>query len=220
MFLVACSGFPIPVSRYWREFPAVEIADTELGLPGAGTTRRWVREAPKGYSFSVLAPKVFADRGFDKATDLKALAKDLGDLAGTLSARAVVFAADEAFKNTKPNRTALKAFVDGLPPKMPQVVLDLRAWKTAQIKDLGAKRPVIVAYDPFRDEPPRDGPIAYIRLLGPAGHRSRYDDVSIDKLLEHCREAATWADTVLVVFGNIDMHANAQQLMKKLDALK
>jgi hypothetical protein len=30
MFVVACSGFPVPVSRYWREFDAVEISDTEI----------------------------------------------------------------------------------------------------------------------------------------------------------------------------------------------
>ncbi len=216
MFLVACSGFPIPVSRYFREFPAVEISETELGLLGAGTTRRFLREAPAGYAFSVVAPKRFAEQGFAKTAELKALAKELAELGSTLSARGVVFGADESVKPTKPTRAALKSFVDALPPKMPPVVLDLRGFKTAQIADLGTKRPVVAAYDPFLDEPPRQGPLAYVRLAGPAGHRSRYDDAAIDKLAEHCQEAARWAETVLIVFRNIDMQANAQALRKKL----
>jgi uncharacterized protein YecE (DUF72 family) len=216
MFLVACSGFPIPVSRYFKEFPAVEISDTELGLLGAGTTRRFLREAPDQYVFSVVAPKIFADEGFATSAERKALAKELAELGATLSARAIVFSADETFKPTKPARAALKAFIDALPTKMPPVALDLRGFKTAQIEDLGTKRKIIPAYDPFVDEPPREGKLAYVRLGGPAGHRSRYDDAAIDKLAEHCREAARRADEVLVVFRNIDMQANAQQLRKKL----
>ncbi len=217
MFLVACSGFPIPVSRYFREFPAVEISETELGILGAGTTRRFLREAPPGYAFSVVAPKAFAEQGFGKTAELKNLAKDLADLGATLSSRGVVFAADESFKATKATKSALKSFVDALPPKMPPVVLDLRGFRTAQIEELGAKRPVIPAYDPFADEPPRAGKLAYLRLAGPAGHRSRYDDAAIDKLAEHCREVAKRVETVLVVFRNIDMQANAQALRKKLE---
>jgi uncharacterized protein YecE (DUF72 family) len=218
MLLVACSGFPIPVSRYWREFHAVEVADTDLALPGAGTVRRWIREAPDGYVFSVVAPKVFGVEGFGRSTELKSLAKEVADLGVALSAHALVFAADDTFKNTKPNRSALKAFLDALPAKAPQVVLDLRGFKTGQIAELGTKRPVLPAYDPFLDDPPRGGSIAYIRLEGPAGHRSRYDDAAIDKLAEHCQEASSWAEEVLVVFRNIDMQANAHQLMKKLGA--
>lgn len=216
MFLVACSGFPIPVSRYFREFPAVEISETELGILGAGTTRRFLREAPSGYAFSVVAPKAFTEQGFGKTAGLKALAKELAELGATLSARAVVFCADESLKPTRQTRAALKSFVDSLPAKMPPVVLDLRGFKTTQIEDLGTKRPVLPAYDPFLDEPPKPGPLAYMRLAGPAGYRSRYDDAAIDKLAEHCKEAARSAETVLVVFRNIDMQANAQALRKKL----
>ena len=53
MAVVACSGFPVPVSRYFREFEGVEISETELGIPGAGTVRRWLREAPEGFVFTL-----------------------------------------------------------------------------------------------------------------------------------------------------------------------
>jgi hypothetical protein len=45
MLVVACSGFPIAVSRYLSEFRAVEIADTEIGIPGMGSIRLAARGA-------------------------------------------------------------------------------------------------------------------------------------------------------------------------------
>ncbi len=64
MLFVACSGFPIAVSRYLAEFRAVEIADTEIGIPGMGSIRRWQREAPEGFAFTVLAPATIGASGF------------------------------------------------------------------------------------------------------------------------------------------------------------
>ena len=45
-------------------------------------------------------------------------------------------------------------------------------------------RPAIAAYDPLTDDPPPKSKMVYIRLPGPAGHRSRYDEPSIDKIAE------------------------------------
>ncbi len=55
---------------------------------------------------------------------------------------------------------------------------------------------------------------AYVRLPGPAGHRSRYDDDAITQVAEHCRSLT--AETVVCVFRNIDAFANAQQLVTLL----
>lgn len=212
MRFVACSGFPVPVSRYFQEFSAVEIAESELGIPGEGTVRRWLREAPKGYGFSLLAPKTFAESGFAPSATLDVLGKELFALATKLKAKAVVFPVPETFKHTKPNKALLAAFVRSLPPKGPSVVLDLPTWKPDQVASIDAR--VVPAYDPLRDAIPQRPDLAYVRLPGPAGHRSRYDEASIDKVAEHCAGIAS--ATVFCVFRNIDMHANAQQLLKRL----
>ena len=86
MVFVACSGFPVPVSRYWNDFLAVELSDTELGIPGAGTVRRWLRESPEGFQFTVRAPKVIAESGFEKNTENKQLMRELTELITTLNA--------------------------------------------------------------------------------------------------------------------------------------
>lgn len=214
MRFVACSGFPIPVSRYWTEFPAVEISDTEIGLPGGGTVRRWIRESPKGYGFAILAPKVLGESGFRKTNDNKTLVAELGDLAQKLSAQAVVFAAPPEFTADKSTRTAIRGFVGMLPDTIPKVVLDLPGWKPKDVAKACAKKPVVVAYDPLTDEPPPATELAYVRLPGPAGHRSRYDDAAIEQIATHVEGLD--ASTTFCVFRNIDMQANAHQLMARL----
>lgn len=211
MFFVACSGFPIPVSRYFREFSAVEISDSELAIPGEGTVRRWKREAPEGFGFSVVAPKAFAEAGFQSDKELAKLADELVVLAKQLEAAAVVFSAPEELKFSKANKATLQAFVKSLPKKMPRVVFDLPSWKTDQILGLGE---VVAAYDPLRQPAPAADELVYLRLPGPAGHRSRYDEASIERIAEHL--GSLRAKQVFCVFRNIDMHANAGQILKKV----
>jgi uncharacterized protein YecE (DUF72 family) len=88
MFVVACSGFPVPVSRYWREFDAVEISDTEIAIPGAGTVRRWIREAPDNFLFTVVAPKSVSDSGFRRTKENKATCEAVAELARETSSMA------------------------------------------------------------------------------------------------------------------------------------
>ena len=214
MIFVACSGFPVPVSRYWKEFDAVEITETELGMPGEGTVRRWMRESPEDFAFALKAPHVIADAGFKLNKESKKLVESLGKLAFTMSAHAVVFMAPDTFKPTKTTRAAVKDFLKSLPKKFPPVVLDMPKWTPQQVLSLGQEREIIVAYDPLNDTPPACGELAYVRLPGPAGHRSRYDDLAVEKVAEHCRSLE--AETTLCVFRNIDMHANATTLRKKL----
>ena len=74
----------MPVSRYWREFDAVEISDTEIAIPGAGTVRRWIREAPEGFLFTMVAPKSLSDSGFRRTKENKATCEAVAELASDL----------------------------------------------------------------------------------------------------------------------------------------
>ncbi|MGB5522238.1 MAG: DUF72 domain-containing protein [Polyangiales bacterium] len=215
MFIVACSGFPVPVSRYWQEFDAVEISDTEIAIPGAGTVRRWIREAPKGFLFTVVAPGSVSESGFRRTKENKATCEDVVALASDLKAKAVIFHADEAFKHGKANRAALRAFLGFLPSNMPPIVFDLEAWKPSDIAAACGDRPAIAAYDPLTDDPPPESKIVYLRLPGPAGHRSRYDEASVAKIADHCNSLDP--ELGICVFRNIDMQTNAHQLIKRLE---
>ncbi|HJK93465.1 MAG TPA: DUF72 domain-containing protein [Polyangiaceae bacterium LLY-WYZ-15_(1-7)] len=216
MLYVACSGFPVPVSRYWSLFPAVEISDTELGIPGAGTVRRWLRESPEGFAFTALAPKELGESGFAKTKENKALVQAFADFADTLGAQAVVFHAPEEFEPSKATKSAVKSFVGWLPDALPQVVLDLPGWKPADVLAACGKKNVVAAYDPLLDDAP-PGDIVYMRLPGPAGHRSRYDEEAVEQIAEHCKAVRDESDLAFCVFRNIDMQANATGVLELLE---
>jgi uncharacterized protein YecE (DUF72 family) len=216
MVVVACSGFPVPVSRYFREFQGVEISETELGIPGAGTVRRWLREAPEGFVFTLLAPKEIAISGFQLTAATDKLIKDVATLCKSMKAEAVVFAAPPELTPTRPNKTALKKFVEALPARYPKAVLSMSGWKLSEVVSaIDGKKNVIPAFDPLQDELNGDKTdLLYLRLPGPAGHRSRYDEGSLEKIVAQVK--ASKAKSTVCVFHNVDMHANATRARELL----
>lgn len=216
MTVVACSGFPVPVSRYWGEFEAVEISETELGIPGAGTVRRWLRESPEGFTFTLLAPKDIAASGFALSPENDKLIKGVAALAKTMKAQAIVFAAPPEFACNRTTKSAVKKFVAALPARFPPVVLSLPGFSLAEIKSaIGTRKNVVAAYDPLHEAAtPSTDDLVYFRLPGPAGHRSRYDEGSLESVVEHIK--ASKAKTTICVFYNIDMHANASRARELL----
>ncbi|MEM1417067.1 MAG: DUF72 domain-containing protein [Myxococcota bacterium] len=214
MLFVACSGFPVPVSRYWGLFPAVEISDTELGIPGAGTVRRWLRESPDGFAFTALAPKALGESGFRRTKENAALVEEFAEFSKTLGAQAIVLQAPPEFEASKATKTALKSFLGWLPDTLPRVVLDLPSWGTEDAEAVAEGRPVSLAYDPLIWDAPVTSDMVYVRLPGPAGHRSRYDDDAIENIATHLEGIE--AKTVFCVFRNIDMQANAASLLARL----
>ena len=210
MIFAACSGFPGPVSRYWEDFKAVEITDTELGIPGAGTLRRWRREAPEGFVFTLLAPQEIAASGFRRTKENRQLLEAIAEVAQQLDAHAVVFSAPDSLRPSRGLRALLKTFVGTLPDGFPACVLDLPGFKPSQIKSALGDRSAVIAYDPLSESAHSDGRIAYLRLPGPAGRRSRYDDDALKAIAQHAK--ALEADDVFVVFRNIDMLVNGQAL--------
>jgi uncharacterized protein YecE (DUF72 family) len=211
---VACSGFPVPVTRYFSEFNAVEISDTEIGIPGAGTTRRWLREAPAGAAFTVLASKQIADSGFalnDK--NIEAL-KEVGRFAKTIKAKAIVICGGTEFLPNRVNRTSVRKFFEALPRGLPQVVADMPLWPTEIVEATIKDKQVTLAYDPLEAEPRHLGSLAYVRLLGPSGYRSRYDDETMEKITAYCK--ACKAKEVFCVFRNSDRYVNGKKAIAVL----
>lgn len=194
----------------------MEISETELGIPGSGTVRRWMREAPEGFTFTLLAPKELVVQNFAVTPATDKLVKEIGVLCKTMNAQAVVFGAPIEFLPNRANKSAVKKFVEALPARYPRAVISLPTFKIADVKSIiGTKKNVFAAYDPLQDETPVDkGDFAYLRLLGPAGHRSRYDEGSLDRIVKHLKSLK--AKTKICVFHNIDMHANATRARELL----
>lgn len=214
MISIACSGFPVPVSRYFRELKAVEVSDTELGIPGDGTLRRWLREAPEDFLFTVLAPKQIAEGGFALTPEADSAIADIAGFAKQLTSRAVVFSAPAEFVASAKTRKLLSTFVRHVVSHVPVPVLDCPGWSHEDLVALVGKAKVGIAFDPLSEQPKRLAPIAYLRLPGPAGYRSRYDATALDRVVSYCQSVK--AKQIFVAFRNIDRFENARYVMSQL----
>lgn len=214
MLVVACSGFPIAVSRYLQEFMAVEISDTEIGIPGTGTVRRWLRESPDGFVFTVLAPQEIGGSGFAASGETDQAVKNILSFCKKLDALALVFRVPEEVAYTRTVGARAKELLQNLPAGAPRAVLDAPHWKEAQVAKICDSTGAIAARDPLTLPEAPAGPFAYLTLPGPAGYRSRYDEEAVEQIVDVCRRST--AETTLCVFRNIDMEENAKAVSELL----
>jgi uncharacterized protein YecE (DUF72 family) len=214
MISIACSGFPVPVSRYFQEFNAVEISDTELGIPGVGTRRRWQREAPPGFVFTALAPKQIAAAAFVLDVGVQQAVDAIGGFAKQMKSRAVVFCASDDYTASRKTRKELRTFIEYAAEHVPSPVLDLPGWTRKELDSLIGTLAIQIAFDPLNEQPNEASKLAYLRLPGPSGYRSRYDPTALDRVVAYCKK--TRSKHTVVAFRNIDRFENAKYVMTKL----
>ncbi len=214
MLFVACSGFPIAVSRYLAEFRAVEIADTEIGIPGMGTIRRLQREAPEGFLFTVLAPATIGASAFAETGETDQAVKAILSFCKKLEARALVFRVPEEIPYERAIAARAQKLLESVGSGLPTAVLDAPHWKPAQLAKLCEAAGAVAAQDPLTLARAPKGELAYLTLPGPAGHRSRYDEDTLAKVAAVLGRSQ--ADTTICVLRNIDMEANGKTLVELL----
>jgi uncharacterized protein YecE (DUF72 family) len=214
MITVGCAGFPVPATRYFKEFGFVEVQETHVSLPGPGTIRRWRREAPEGFRFALLGPREVGQEGFRDGKVIETALKSIEAIAEELEARTAVFVTPPEFTPTKANKAVVKEFLGGVKSRFDRVVFEPSAgWDADECDDLTKDVGAIAARDPLVHGLSKL-PVAYYRLHGPAGHKSRYEDPAIERLGEIARGAKHTDATY--VFTNVDMFADAKRFKKAL----
>jgi uncharacterized protein YecE (DUF72 family) len=212
MITIGCAGFPVPATRYFKEFLFVEVQDTHVTSPGTGTIRRWRREAPKGFSFSMLAPREIGQEGFREGKVTETALKSLIDVGKELEATTGVFVAPPEFTASRANKVAVKEFLRSVKKKFERVVWEPPAsWNLDDADALATEAGAVAARDPLTQGMSTRA-VAYYRLPGPAGHKSRYEDPAIERLGELARTSKNKDATY--VFTNVDMFADAKRLKK------
>jgi uncharacterized protein YecE (DUF72 family) len=212
MITVGCAGFPVPATRYFKEFLFVEVQETHVTAPGTGTIRRWRREAPPGFHFSMLAPKEIGQEGFREGKVVESALLSMTEVGKELEAVIAVFVAAPDFAANRANKAAVKEFLTKVRKKLDVVVWEPPAsWDPDEADALTAEVGALAARDPLAHGTTKN-PIAYYRLPGPAGHKSRYEDPAIEKLGELARKSKNKEATY--VFTNVDMFADAKRLKK------
>jgi uncharacterized protein YecE (DUF72 family) len=186
MITIGCAGFPVPATRYFKEFLFVEVQDTHVTQPGTGTIRRWRREAPPGFNFALLAPRDIGTEGFREGKVTEMALKNMIDVGRELDAQIAVF---------------------GAPPELTPT------WDADDASGLAGDAGATAARDPLASGT-TTAPFGYYRLPGPAGHKSRYEDPAIERLGELA--AACKNEHAIYVFTNVDMFADAKRLKRAL----
>ncbi len=214
MITVGCAGFAVPATRYFKEYDFVEVQETHRAVPGPGTTRRWRREAPEGFKFGLLAPREIGQENFRPGEVVDKALHTLTDVAEKLDARLAVFHAGSDFSSNKTNRGALKDFLQLAKQRFETVVFDAGTqWAPDEADQLAEETDTIAARDPLaRGLSSRS--VAYYRLPGPAGHKSRYEDPAIEALAELASQAPE--QRAHYIFTNVDMFADGKRLKKAL----
>lgn len=214
MMVVGCAGFAVPATRYFKEYLFVEVQETHLAVPGPGTLRRWRREAPEGFEFALLGPREIGQEGFRDGKVIETALRTLGEVAQELLARTAVFVAPADFPNTRANKTALREFLKNVRKQFDTVVWESGpAWKADEADDLAAETDTLAARDPLHHGlSKRD--VAYYRLPGPAGHKSRYEDPAIERLADIAQ--AGLQQNATYVFTNVDMFADAKRFKRAM----
>jgi uncharacterized protein YecE (DUF72 family) len=214
MITIGCAGFPVPATRYFKEFFFVEIQDTHFAVPGIGSLRRWRREAPADFRFAMLAPREIAQENFREGAVTEASVRNLLEVNGELKAEIAVFLSPPELASNKANKAAVKDFLKGVVAKFPRVVWEAPpTWKPQDAESIAVDAGATVARDPLLHGT-TSAAWAYYRLPGPAGHKSRYEDPAIERLAGIA--AASSNEEALYVFSNVDMFADAKRLKKAL----
>ncbi len=214
MITIGCAGFPVPATRYFKEFLFVEVQDAHVTQPGTGTIRRWRREAPEGFTFALLAPREIGQESFREGKVAEMALKNLVLVGKDLESQTAVFVAPPDFPASRANKTAVKEFLTSVKRKFKRIVWEAPPeWDADEALALAQESGATAARDPLLHGT-TSAPQGYYRLPGPAGHKSRYEDPAIEKLaaiaLAAKNEHATY------VFTNVDMFADAKRLKKAM----
>ena len=214
MITIGCAGFPVPATRYFKEFLFVEVQDTHVAQPGTGTIRRWRREAPPGFAFALLAPREIGQEGFRDAKVTEMALKNLSAVAKELDAQIAVFVAPPDFTPSRGNKSAVRDFLASVKKRFKRIVWEPPAtWDADEAEELALESGATAARDPLAHGT-TSSPFAYYRLPGPAGHKSRYEDPAVERLGEIAGVAKN--EHAVYVFTNVDMFADAKRLKKTL----
>lgn len=214
MITVGCAGFAVPATRYFKEYTFVEVQEIHRAVPGPGTVRRWRREAPEGFEFALLGPRDIGQEGFKAGAAVEQALLVLDGVAEQLNAKLCVFTGPSDFAPSPENRQVLKEFLGAVKQRFETVVFDVGSqWDPTEADALAEETQTIAARDPLQSGASKRT-VAYYRLPGPAGHKSRYEDPAIERLAEIARAAAH--ESAHYVFTNVDMFADGKRFKKAL----
>lgn len=230
MIKVGLCGFTIGASRYFEQFPVVEVQQTFYEPPSTTTMMRWRAEAPARFEFTMkawqlithrstsntyrrlktpLSPAQRAEAGAFQNTEtvMRAWEKSV-DCAKLLRATAILFQCPASFRPEDENIVNLRTFFKTIArPKNVRLLWEPRGkWPDELILDLCRELELTHVVDPF-DRDTVTPELTYWRLHGIGNHYHVYSDEELRTLRAKIDATAeTYA-----MFNNIPRVADAER---------
>jgi hypothetical protein len=162
----------------------------------------------------MLAPREIGQEGFREGKVVETALITLLDVGKELDATIAVFVSPPELVQNRANKAAVKEFLTNVRKKFEHVVWEApTGWDADDAATLAVDAKVIPARDPLAHGA-LDSAVAYYRLPGPAGHKSRYEDPAIEKLAALAKDAKHKDATY--VFTNVDLFADAKRFKKAM----
>jgi uncharacterized protein YecE (DUF72 family) len=232
--LVGCCGWAGARSRYFEDFPVVEIQTTFYQPPSAALAEKWRAEAPGDFLFTLKAwqlishpassptyrrlrqpvPPEQRDRyGFFRPTDEVWEAwSTTRAIARALRAAVVVFQCPASFTPTAENCANLVGFFSRVDREGQLFAWEPRGnWPPDQVQALCRRLDLIHCVDPLAAQSTHGRP-AYFRLHGRGGYNYRYSDADLDELADICGRHPEG----YVMFNNVHMRDDARRFRDSL----
>jgi uncharacterized protein YecE (DUF72 family) len=201
---VGCCGFCRARSAYYEEFSAVEIQRTFYKLPRIETVRKWRREAPSDFVFTLKAWQLITHEpssptyrkagiridpnrrdkygGFRPTSQVWEAWEQTEIIAIAMEAEVVLFQCPASFTPTAENIAHLRGFFSSLRIRQFRLAWEPRGnWSEKIVRELCRELGLILCVDPLAGGSLRGAP-GYFRLHGLGGYRYRYTDADLNRL--------------------------------------
>jgi uncharacterized protein YecE (DUF72 family) len=237
-FLIGTSGwsylhwrdrfYPKELSSYrWLEYYARYFLTAEVNMtfykwPNESLLKNWYKRTPKGFSFTLKAPKLITH--IKKLKGVAKLIKDFYRLADSLQDKlaCILFQLPPSLKFSQEK---LKNFLKYLNKKYKNVIeFRDKSWWCSETYDLLRKHKIsfcIVSGPKLPSDSIVTSPVAYFRFHGLEWYRSNYPAIELKKWAERIKKISSKCEKVYCYFNN-DYNAyavkNALELRKLLKA--
>jgi uncharacterized protein YecE (DUF72 family) len=229
--LVGCCGWAGSRSKYFPDFPVVELQTTFYQPPSVALAEKWRAEAPADFVFTLKAWQLIThpassptyrrlrqpvaldqrDRyGFFRPTDevwrawlaTRAIAR-------ALRAAVIVFQCPASFLPSPENCDHLAQFFSRIEREGWLVAWEPRgSWPPGQVQHLCRDLDLIHCVDPLFAAPTHGRP-AYFRLHGRGGYNYRYTDADLAELAR----VSERHPEIYVLFNNVHMRDDARRFL-------
>jgi uncharacterized protein YecE (DUF72 family) len=161
-----------------------------------------------------LGPREVGQEGFRDGKVVETALRMLSGVAKELEATTAIFVAPPEFPPTRPNKAAVSDFLSSVRKKFNRVIFEpAPGWDPDESDEIAAGAHALAARDPLSHGLSK-APVAYYRLPGPAGHKSRYEDPAIERLADIAKKGKH--KEAMYVFTNVDMFSDAKRFKKAM----